>query len=66
MLHLYINDVDLIYQKAINAGATSLKEPIDEFYGDRTAGVSDFSGNQWFIATHKKDISEEEIKKLAE
>lgn len=66
MLHLYVNDVDKIYQEAIKAGAVSLREPTDEFYGDRTAGVSDFSDNQWWIATHKKDLSKEELARLAE
>ncbi|TVP40890.1 VOC family protein [Candidatus Nitrosocosmicus arcticus] len=66
MLHLYVNDVDKIYQEAIKAAAVSLREPTDEFYGDRTARVSDFSGNQWWIATHKKDISKEKLARLAE
>lgn len=52
-LHLYVPDADAVYQRALAAGATSLEEPVDQFYGDREAGVKDPSGNVWWIATHK-------------
>ena len=53
-LHLYVEDADAVYRRALEAGATSMLEPMDEPYlGDRLAGVSDLSGNQWFIATNK-------------
>lgn len=52
-LHLYVPDADAVYQRALEAGATSLEEPIDQFYGDREAGVKDPTGNVWWIATHK-------------
>lgn len=52
-LHLYVPDADAVYQRALAAGATSLEEPVDQFYGDREAGVKDPSGNAWWIATHK-------------
>jgi uncharacterized glyoxalase superfamily protein PhnB len=52
-LHLYVKDADTVYQRALAAGATSLYEPVDQPYGDREAGVQDWSGNQWWIATHK-------------
>jgi PhnB protein len=52
-LHLYVPDADAVYQRALEAGATSLEEPVDQFYGDREAGVRDPSGNVWWIATHK-------------
>ncbi|MGH9788877.1 MAG: VOC family protein [Candidatus Acidiferrales bacterium] len=52
-LHLYVPDADAVYQRALEAGATSLYAPMDQPYGDREAGVQDLSGNQWFIATHK-------------
>lgn len=57
MFHLYVPDVDALYQRAINAGATSMSEPADQPYGDRTAGVKDAFGNQWYIATHIKDVT---------
>ena len=66
MLYVYVNDVDATYKKAIDAGAKSLREPQNEFYGDRSAGVDDGSGIQWWIATHVEDISSEEMKKREE
>jgi len=62
-LYLYVPDADAVYKRAIQAGATSLREPTDQFYGDRNAGVRDAFGNQWWIATHKEDVSPEELKK---
>ena len=55
MLHLYVPDVDALYEQAINAGAESKREPADQEYGDRSAGVSDSWGNEWWLATHIKD-----------
>ena len=52
-LHLYVKDADAVYQRALDAGATSLGGPVDQPYGDREAGVKDPSGNHWYIATHK-------------
>jgi PhnB protein len=52
-LHLYVEDVDAVYQRAIEAGAVSLYEPVTQGYGDREAGITDSAGNQWFIATHQ-------------
>jgi uncharacterized glyoxalase superfamily protein PhnB len=61
MLHVYVPDVDAVYRRAVEAGAISLREPADQFYGDRTGGVQDAFGNQWWMATHKEDVSDEEI-----
>lgn len=61
MIHLYMPEVDAVYKRAIAAGATSVREPADQFYGDRSAGVRDQFGNQWYIATHIEDVSEEEM-----
>ncbi|HMC58673.1 MAG TPA: VOC family protein [Candidatus Solibacter sp.] len=61
MLYLYVEDVDATYQRALQAGATSVSEPKDQFYGDRSAGVQDSCGNQWWIGTHIEDVSEEEL-----
>ena len=63
MLYLYVEDVDTIYKKAVEAGGTSLREPTNEFYGDRSAGVQDKWNNQWWIATHVEDVSPEEMEK---
>jgi PhnB protein len=63
MLHLYMDDVDAVYQRAIQAGGKSLREPTDQFYGDRSAAVEDSFGNQWWIATHVEDVTPEEIER---
>lgn len=63
VLHLYVEDTDTVYQRAMQAGATSLREPSDQFYGDRTGGVMDPFDNQWWIATHVEDVSPEELKR---
>jgi PhnB protein len=52
-LHVYLPDADAAYQRALDAGATSLEAPVDQGYGDREAGVKDPTGNVWWIATHK-------------
>lgn len=65
-LYIYVKDTDAAFNRALQAGATSIKEPADQFYGDRNAGVKDPSGNCWFIATHVEDVSREEMKRRAE
>ncbi len=65
-LLLYVRDTDATYKKALKAGATSLREPADQFYGDRTGGVKDVFGNSWWIATHTEDVSREELRRRAE
>lgn len=62
-IQLYTEDTDAAYRWALEAGATSLREPGDQFYGDRTAGVKDPVGNQWWISTHKEDVSPEELQR---
>lgn len=54
--YLYVEDCDATYQRAIEAGATSLWAPTDQGYGDRTAGLVDPFGYQWMPATHIKDV----------
>lgn len=63
MIHLYVPDTDAAYQSALAAGATSIREPADQFYGDRSAGVHDFCGNEWWMATHVEDVSKEEMER---
>ncbi|HYV31654.1 MAG TPA: VOC family protein [Candidatus Binatia bacterium] len=65
-LYLYVNDTDVTYRRALQAGATPLREPADQFYGDRSGGVKDPAGNQWWIATRKEDVSPEELARRAE
>ena len=66
MLYLYVPDTDSTYARAIEAGAESVQEPTDMFYGDRNAGVKDPLGNMLFIATHQEDLTPEELQKRAE
>ena len=63
MLHLYVQNADSVYRRALEAGAESIMEPTDQLYGDRMAGVKDGFGNQWWIATHIEDVSVEEAKR---
>jgi PhnB protein len=65
-LYLYVEDADAVYKRALQAGATSTMEPADQFYGDRSAGVKDPVGNHWWIATHKEDVSPDELARRAE
>jgi PhnB protein len=61
MLHVYVADSDATYKRALAAGATSLREPTNEFYGDRMSGVQDPFGNKWYFATHFEDVAEDEM-----
>jgi len=63
MLHLYVEDVDAAYARALAAGATAVSPPTNQFYGDRSGGVQDMCGNLWWMATHIEDVSEEEMKR---
>ena len=65
-LHLYVPDVDSVFQQAVKAGGSTIMEPMDMFYGDRSGGVTDPSGNRWYIATHKEDVAPQELAKRAE
>jgi len=65
-LYLYVPDTDAVYAKALEAGATSVMEPADQFYGDRNSGVKDPVDNTWWIATHIEDVPPDELRKRAE
>lgn len=65
-VHVYTEDTDAVYKKAIDAGAVSIMEPEDQFYGARSAGVKDPSGNVWWLATNIEDLSEEELAKRSQ
>jgi PhnB protein len=56
MFYLYVPDADAAYRRALAAGATSLHEPADQPYGDRSAAVKDVFGNIWYVATPVKDM----------
>ena len=65
-LYVYVPNVDSVFQQALKAGGKSVMEPTDMFYGDRSGAVEDPSGNSWTIATHKEDVSKQDMKKRAE
>jgi PhnB protein len=62
-IHVYLADVDEVYRKALTAGGAAIREPADQFYGDRNAQFRDPSGHLWSIATHVEDVSEAEIQR---
>ena len=64
-LYLYVRDCDAAYKRALSAGAKSVREPADQFYGDRSGGVADAEGNQWWFGTHVEDVSPEELERRA-
>jgi uncharacterized glyoxalase superfamily protein PhnB len=63
---LYVKDCDAAHQRAVKAGARSLSEPSDMFWGDRVGGVADPFGYTWTFATHVKDLSEAEMRRAGE
>jgi PhnB protein len=60
---LYVPDCDAMYNAALKAGAKSVQELQDHFYGDRSGGVEDPTGNTWWISTHVEDVSPEEMER---
>ena len=66
MLNVYVPDCDAVFKKAVAAGGRASREPEDQFYGDRIAGVMDPFGNHWFISTHIEDVSDEETQRRAD
>lgn len=62
-LMIYVDDVDTIYKQALAAGGVEMKPLQDQFYGDRSGTLTDPFGHIWTVATHKEDVSPEEIDK---
>lgn len=65
MLYMYVDDADSVYRRAIHAGGRSIREPADQIYGDRVGAIEDSFGNQWWIATRKENVSDEELGRRA-
>jgi PhnB protein len=63
---LYVEDVDHVVERALAAGAKLLRPVKDQFYGDRSGTLTDPAGHVWHVATHKEDLSLEEIKRRGE
>ena len=62
---LYVEDVDAVFKRAIEAGAESKQAVKDQFYGDRSGTLEDPFGHVWTVATHKEDVSMEEMHRRA-
>ena len=65
-LYVYVKDVDGVFNQAISEGATALYPVRDQFYGDRSGYLKDPFGHLWTIATHKKDLSPDQLRKAGE
>ena len=61
VLHLYVPDTDKAFAQAISAGGTAVMPPMDAFWGDRYAKLTDPFGHHWSIATHMKDLTPEQM-----
>lgn len=64
-LSVYVEDVDSVFERAVSAGATALRQPEDQFYGDRSGQFEDPFGHRWNVATHIEDVSPDEMAKRA-
>ncbi len=64
-IHLQVEDVDAVFNRAVKAGATVMMPVDDMFWGDRYGSVKDPFGHQWSTATHIRDVSPEEIRQAA-
>jgi PhnB protein len=62
-LSVYVDDVDAVFAAAIEAGATVIREPEDQFYGDRAGQFLDPWGHRWGVATHIEDVTPEEMQR---
>jgi len=64
-IHLYVDDVDATFERAAAAGAEVTRPLADQFYGDRSGGLTDPFGHRWFVATHKEDVEPAELARRA-
>lgn len=64
-LHVYVEDSDAAFERAVNAGASSLRPVENQFYGDRSGQFEDPFGHRWNVATHVEDVPADEMEKRA-
>lgn len=64
-MHVYVEDADGVFERAIGAGATAIQPVEDKFYGDRSGQFEDPFGHRWSVATHVEDVAPEEMAKRA-
>ena len=62
-LHVYVEDADAVFAAAVAAGARSLQEPEDQFYGDRSGQFEDPWGHRWNVASHVEDVAPDEMER---
>ena len=65
-LFVYVEDVDDVFRRALEAGANAVREPENQFYGDRIAMFDDPFGHRWNVATHTEDVAPDEMERRAE
>jgi PhnB protein len=65
-LFVYVEDVDDVFRRALEAGADAVREPENQFYGDRIAMFDDPFGHRWNVATHTEDVAPDEMERRAE
>ncbi len=61
IVSLYVEEVDAVFERALQQGATSLRSVETQFYGDRSGGFVDPWGHRWYVASHVEDVSEEDM-----
>ncbi len=64
-VYVYVDDVDAHYEQAKRSGAKIVREPEDQFYGDRNYAAQDPEGHEWYFGTHVRDMSEDEMRAAA-
>ncbi|MPZ87956.1 MAG: VOC family protein [Nitriliruptorales bacterium] len=64
-MSVYVDDVDAVFNRAVNAGARALRPVEEQFYGDRSGQFEDPFGHRWSVSTHVEDVSPEEMAKRA-
>lgn len=65
-LYVYVSDADAAFKQAVEAGGTTTMPVADMFWGDRVGTIKDPFGYTWMIATHKRDLTNDEVQKGAE
>jgi len=65
-VHLYVDDVDATFERAVAAGAKPSMPPMDMFWGDRFGKLTDPFGHEWTMATHKLDLTPEEVRQQSD
>ena len=65
-MHMYVTDVDAAFARAVEAGAKAIMPLADMFWGDRYGLITDPFGHSWSLATHKEDLTAEELKERAQ